>query len=110
MKKTIFTICTATAQKNISFINFCILTKERGIGSKKNHKRLFTPTQKSRSLLPSFFHSHMYALSAFLFHTYSHRQELFYKFVNKITNKLVKQLLSMTVVSVGNSEHKITFL
>ena len=28
---------------------------------------------------------------------YSHRQELFYKFVSKITNKLVKQLLSMTV-------------
>ena len=29
--------------------------------------------------------------------TYSHGQELFYKFVSKITNKLVKQLLSMTV-------------
>ena len=29
--------------------------------------------------------------------TYSHGQELFYKFVRKITNKLVKQLLSMTV-------------
>ena len=28
---------------------------------------------------------------------YSHGQELFYKFVSKITNKLVKQLLSMTV-------------
>ena len=27
------------------------------------------------------------------------RQELFYKFVSKITNKLVKQLLSMTVYS-----------
>ena len=31
-------------------------------------------------------------------HTYSHGQELFYKFISKITNKLVKQLLSMTVV------------
>ena len=30
---------------------------------------------------------------------YSHWQELFYKFVSKITNKLVKQLLSMTVSS-----------
>ena len=29
---------------------------------------------------------------------YSHGQELFYKFVSKITNKLVKQLLSMTVL------------
>ena len=29
--------------------------------------------------------------------TYSHGQELFYKSVIKITNKLVKQLLSMTV-------------
>ena len=29
-------------------------------------------------------------------HMYSHGQELF-KFVSKITNKLVKQLLSMTV-------------
>ena len=28
---------------------------------------------------------------------YSHGQELFYKFVSKINNKLVKQLLSMTV-------------
>ena len=28
---------------------------------------------------------------------YSHEQELFYKFVSKITNRLVKQLLSMTV-------------
>ena len=28
---------------------------------------------------------------------YSHRQEMFYKFVSKSTNKLVKQLLSMTV-------------
>ena len=32
-----------------------------------------------------------------LAYTYSHGQELFYKFVSKITNKLVKQLLSMTV-------------
>ena len=30
---------------------------------------------------------------------YSQGQELFYKFVSKITNKLVKQLLSMTVSS-----------
>ena len=30
--------------------------------------------------------------------TYSHGQALFYKFVSKITNKLVKQLLSMTVL------------
>ena len=30
--------------------------------------------------------------------TYSHGQELFYKFVCNFTNKLVKQLLSMTVV------------
>ena len=30
---------------------------------------------------------------------YSHGQELFYKFISKITNKLVKQLLSMTVHS-----------
>ena len=29
--------------------------------------------------------------------TYSHGQELFYKFVSNFTNKLVKQLLSMTV-------------
>ena len=29
---------------------------------------------------------------------YSHGQELFYKFVSKITNKLVKQLLSMIVI------------
>ena len=29
--------------------------------------------------------------------TYNHGQELFYKFVSKITNKLVKQLLAMTV-------------
>ena len=29
--------------------------------------------------------------------TYSHRQELFYKFVSNFTNKLVKQLLSTTV-------------
>ena len=28
---------------------------------------------------------------------YSHGQELFYKFVSDFTNKLVKQLLSMTV-------------
>ena len=28
---------------------------------------------------------------------YSHGQELFYKLISKITNKLVKQLLSMTV-------------
>ena len=28
---------------------------------------------------------------------YSHGQELFYKFISKITNKLVKQLLYMTV-------------
>ena len=30
---------------------------------------------------------------------YSHGQELFYKFVSNFTNKLVKQLLSMTVFS-----------
>ena len=35
---------------------------------------------------------------------YSHGQELFYKFVSKITNKLVKQLLSMTVGSVSHGE------
>ena len=29
---------------------------------------------------------------------YSHGQELFYKFVSNFTNKLVKQLLSMTVL------------
>ena len=29
---------------------------------------------------------------------YSHGQELFYKFISNFTNKLVKQLLSMTVV------------
>ena len=33
----------------------------------------------------------------FIFYTYSHGQELFYKFVSNFTNKLVKQLLSMTV-------------
>ena len=32
-----------------------------------------------------------------LLYMYSHGQELFYKFVSEITNKLVKQLLSMTV-------------
>ena len=32
--------------------------------------------------------------------TYSHGQELFYKFVSNFTNKLVKQLLSMTVFMV----------
>ena len=35
------------------------------------------------------------------FSKYSHGQELFYKFVSKITNKLVKLLLSMTVGVVG---------
>ena len=34
---------------------------------------------------------------------YSHGQELFYKFVSKITNKLVKQLLSMTVGPEGEN-------
>ena len=34
-----------------------------------------------------------------LLSTYSHGQELFYKFVSNFTNKLVKQLLSMTVYS-----------
>ena len=34
--------------------------------------------------------------------TYSHGQELFYKFVSNFTNKLVKQLLSMTVFQIGN--------
>ena len=29
--------------------------------------------------------------------TYSHGQELFYKFISNFNNKLVKQLLSMTV-------------
>ena len=29
--------------------------------------------------------------------SYSHGQELFYKFISNFTNKLVKQLLSMTV-------------
>ena len=33
-----------------------------------------------------------------LYSVYSHGQELFYKFVSDFTNKLVKQLLSMTVV------------
>ena len=32
-----------------------------------------------------------------IYTTYSHGQELFYKFVSDFTNKLVKQLLSMTV-------------
>ena len=36
--------------------------------------------------------------------TYSHGQELFYKFVSNFTNKLVKQLLSMTV-DMGFSNH-----
>ena len=31
---------------------------------------------------------------------YSHGQELSYKFVSKITNKLVKQLFSMTVLHI----------
>ena len=31
---------------------------------------------------------------------YSHGQELFYKFVSNFTNKLVKQLLSMTVHTI----------
>ena len=34
-----------------------------------------------------------------LLRVYIHGQELFYKFVSEITNKLVKQLLSMTVGS-----------
>ena len=40
-----------------------------------------------------------------LLSTYSHEQELFYKFVSKITNNLVKQLLSMTVFA----KRKINF-
>ena len=38
-----------------------------------------------------------YIRTFYLAHNYSHGQELFYKFVSKITNKLVKQLLSLTV-------------
>ena len=39
---------------------------------------------------------------------YSHGQELFYKFVSKITNKLVKQLLSMTVFSTSSKRFSET--
>ena len=35
-----------------------------------------------------------------IYTTYSHGQELFYKFVSDFTNKLVKQLLFMTVVLI----------
>ena len=38
-------------------------------------------------------------IDMYLLHMYLHGQELFYKFISKITNKLVKQLLSMTVHS-----------
>ena len=38
---------------------------------------------------------------------YSHGQELFYKFVSDFTNKLVKQLLSMTVESTKLISRKI---
>ena len=36
---------------------------------------------------------------------YSHGQELFYKFVSNFTNKLVKQLLSMTVLLYAIRDH-----
>ena len=39
-----------------------------------------------------------------LLYMYSHGQELFYKFVSEITNKLVKQLLSMTVFASNNKD------
>ena len=41
---------------------------------------------------------------------YSHGQELFYKFISNFTNKLVKQLMSMTVelVKQVEVEHKIS--
>ena len=45
-------------------------------------------------LLPFFGHIIYNSVFNYL---YSHGQELFYKFFSKITNKLVKQLLSMTV-------------
>ena len=41
---------------------------------------------------------------------YSHGQELFYKFVHEITNKLVKQLLSMTVFTCGHDPLTKSFL
>ena len=37
------------------------------------------------------------SLQSITMNKYSHGQELFYEFVSKITNKLVKQLLSMIV-------------
>ena len=42
------------------------------------------------------------------FQVYSHGQEFFYKFVSKITNKLVKQLLSMTVHLLKKTRNEIT--
>ena len=42
---------------------------------------------------------------------YSHGQEVFYKFVSDFTNKLVKQLLSMTVYDPSlNRAHAFRYL
>ena len=56
----------------------------------------FEPPSRKLSLKHAQFYM-MQSLKSLLVH-YSHGQELFYKFVSKITNKLVKQLLSMTVI------------
>ena len=44
-----------------------------------------------------FKHSYLKKSEIYAYKTYSHGQELFHKFLSKITNKLVKQLMSMTV-------------
>ena len=50
LKNTKFLHCDST--KNISFLNFCILTQERGIGSKKIISGFLLPPNKVEAYLP----------------------------------------------------------
>ena len=69
LKNTKFLHCDST--KNISFLNFCILTQERGIGSKKVISGFLLPPNKVEAYLPAFFT-----------HTFTLCQQHYYDFEN----------------------------
>ena len=54
------------------------------------------PYAKLRSRKASY-NNHSFKTTSLVKGRYSHGQKLFYKFISNFTNKLVKQLLSMTV-------------
>ena len=75
---------------------------------KKNKSKLFWITRKrshslcQRRLLPK-------KKSFFMSEGNNHRQKLFYKSVSNFTNKLVKQLLSMTVFLLNDRSPTLAF-